>query len=517
MTRLLAVIVLMSVAAPRTPAGAHHPQGTTFKSGPDHDYGEMVDYPLVFPLEGNPAFGNDFSAWRAPNNTHHAIDIRVPRGTPVYAAASGTILRMNGTRNPANLPGNCCTIVILHDDGWQSWYWHLNNDSLDAPLCPGDGQGWGIADGLVPGSRVEAGQLIGWAGSSGNATCSYPHLHFELHDPHGVIVNPYQSLKNPVYPEYCTGGDAGCSRIAGPNRFATATAVSAAHHSEPSAVERVYVASGLNFPDALAATAVAARADAPILLVEPTSVPGTVGTELQRLAPERIYLLGGPATISGSVADHLGLPAHGSPTVTRIWGDDRYLTSVAISTHAFNGTGADVVVVASGEGFADALPAGTLAARLGAPVLLTRGTALPPAVRAEIERLDPDLIYLVGGPATISNGVLDQLKTIAPAQRIAGSNRYLTAIAASRVGFPDAGSADRVYVTTGMNFPDGLTGGAAAGMLDAPILLVTTNTLPLEVRQEILRLSPSEIVILGGPKSVSPSVELALKALLDID
>ncbi|MEX2322733.1 MAG: M23 family metallopeptidase [Acidimicrobiia bacterium] len=205
-------------------ATAHHPQGTDFKSGPDHEYGEMVDYPLVFPLEGNLNFADNFNAWRANNTTHHAIDIMTSRGTPVHAVAAGTIVRINGTRRNSELPGNCCTIVLQHDDGWQSWYWHLNRDSLDSPLClpdssQGDGLGWGIADGLEVGSYVDAGQLIGWVGSSGNAHCSSPHLHFELHDPHGVLVNPYNSLMNPVQPGParpsvypCTGED--CSGLA---------------------------------------------------------------------------------------------------------------------------------------------------------------------------------------------------------------------------------------------------------------------------------------------------------------
>jgi peptidoglycan hydrolase-like protein with peptidoglycan-binding domain len=71
-----------------------------------------------------------------------------------------------------------------------SWYIHLNNDT------PGtdDGLGWGIAEGIVPGARVSAGQLIGWVGDSGNAEDTDPHLHFELHDAYGVIVDPYPAL-----------------------------------------------------------------------------------------------------------------------------------------------------------------------------------------------------------------------------------------------------------------------------------------------------------------------------------
>ena len=59
-----------------------------------------------------------------------------------------------------------------------------------------DGKGWGIADGLAPGVRVSAGQLIGWLGDSGNAETSRPQLHFELRAPGDIVTNPYQALVN---------------------------------------------------------------------------------------------------------------------------------------------------------------------------------------------------------------------------------------------------------------------------------------------------------------------------------
>lgn len=172
-----------------------------------HTYGEMVSYPMIFPVAGDAAFTDTFYAARY-NGQHHAQDLMAAKMTPVVAPVAGRIEFVNWSSNPNDLnPEKCCSLSLRHDDGWQSYYIHLNNDT------PGtdDGAGWGIADGLVPGVHVEAGEVIGWVGDSGNAESTAPHLHFELRDPDGVIVNPYNALLVAtgieVPPPVCVGGN----------------------------------------------------------------------------------------------------------------------------------------------------------------------------------------------------------------------------------------------------------------------------------------------------------------------
>ncbi|HSM01516.1 MAG TPA: peptidoglycan-binding protein [Acidimicrobiia bacterium] len=168
--------------------------------GSQHYYGEMVDYPLVFPVQGENWYSDWFWAYRA-NGLHHAQDIMADKMTPVVAAATGTVTYVNWSTNPGDLnPERCCNLVIRHDDGWQTWYIHLNNDT------PGtdDGQAWGIAPGIVPGVRVNAGDLVGWVGDSGNAENTPPHLHLELYDPEGVLVNPFDALRASQGLSICT-------------------------------------------------------------------------------------------------------------------------------------------------------------------------------------------------------------------------------------------------------------------------------------------------------------------------
>lgn len=183
-----AAITLALTASTIPPSSADHASPV---NGSRHLYGEMVDYPLVFPVVGD-YWHRDWFWVRRANGFHHGQDVFADKMTPVVAAASGTVLRVNGSTDPGNLnPERCCSIVLLHDDGWQTFYVHLNNDT------PGtdDGLGWGIAPGILPGARVDAGDHIGWVGDSGNAESTPPHLHFELRDPEGIAVNPYESLR----------------------------------------------------------------------------------------------------------------------------------------------------------------------------------------------------------------------------------------------------------------------------------------------------------------------------------
>jgi peptidoglycan hydrolase-like protein with peptidoglycan-binding domain len=197
--RPLVVVLTIAVALVLIVAAAPVAGATT------HTYGEMVDYPLVFPVQGTVSYFDSFYAARS-DGQHHAQDLMAAKMTPVVAVASGRIEYVNWSSNPNDLrPDHCCSLALRHDDGWETYYIHLNNDT------PGtdDGQGWGIAPGLYPGVHVEAGELIGWVGDSGNAESTAPHLHFELHDPSGVIVNPYNALRAAQglpAPTVCSGG-----------------------------------------------------------------------------------------------------------------------------------------------------------------------------------------------------------------------------------------------------------------------------------------------------------------------
>jgi hypothetical protein len=106
------------------------------------------------------------------------------------AANNGTIAwaHLDNTGTAGNM------LQLTGDDGWVYWYIHINNDT------PGTDDGknptrWILAPGIHVGSKVKAGQFIAYMGDSGDAESTQPHLHFEIHEPDGTVIDPYTSLR----------------------------------------------------------------------------------------------------------------------------------------------------------------------------------------------------------------------------------------------------------------------------------------------------------------------------------
>lgn len=293
-------------------------------------------------------------------------------------------------------------------------------------------------------------------------------------------------------------------RLSGTNRYGTAAAIS--QHFWPEA-DDVIIANGSGFPDALTGSNLYG-VDAPLLLVTRDSIPAATVAELNRLAPDDIYILGGTAVVSAAV--EVQLSAWGP--VVRLSGSNRYGTAVAITGEAFP-LGVTTLLVASGTNFPDALAGGAVAARTGGALLITDPNSLPGVISAEITRLSPTNIHVLGGPAAVSATVFGQLQALAPSvQRISGGNRYDTAVAISQAFYPTAA---KVLVSTGVNFPDALAGSLAAGIA-TPILLIPGTSVPAAVANEITRLGATSVFVLGGTAVISAGAFTTLAALVGL-
>ncbi len=237
-------------------------------------------------------------------------------------------------------------------------------------------------------------------------------------------------------------------------------------------------------------------------------------TELARLRPSRIVILGGTGAVSAAVASRLATYAT-SGAVERLAGADRYGTAARVSSATF-APGVPVAYVATGASFPDALAGGAAAGRQGGPVLLVAPTSLPGATRTELQRLKPGRIVVLGGTGAVSDGVLAGLRsyTSGGVTRLSGADRYATAVAISRAT-TQADAPRSVYLATGASFPDGLAGTPVAARTGGPLLLVPSSGLTSSVAEELRRLNPSRVVILGGPGVVSSTVAAQVAALWD--
>ncbi|WP_156786252.1 cell wall-binding repeat-containing protein [Microterricola viridarii] len=201
-----------------------------------------------------------------------------------------------------------------------------------------------------------------------------------------------------------------------------------------------------------------------------------------------------------------------SPSAQRIAGTDRYDTAAAISRSSFSGEGSvPVAYVVTGEDFPDALAAGPAAASQGGPLLLTNPGYVPDPTTAELKRVKPKSIIVVGGPAAVSDHVVNTLKQIAPVTRIFGSDRYDTSRKVAQQAF---GGATSAYVATGLNYPDALSASAAAGVARVPILLVNGGIggVDAATTDYLKARKITSVKIVGGPVAVHPGVESGIVA-----
>jgi putative cell wall-binding protein len=177
-------------------------------------------------------------------------------------------------------------------------------------------------------------------------------------------------------------GSANLRRVGGADRYATAELVARATTARLGSDYdgKAFVATGGNFPDALAASPLAAANGWPILLSSPTGLSGSTASTMKAIGVKSVVILGGRAVVSGTVESALGR-SYGSSNVRRLAGGDRYATAVVVAAHGAGsaGLGYDRVAFATGDNFPDALAGGVMQGKARSVLLLTQSNALPPS------------------------------------------------------------------------------------------------------------------------------------------
>lgn len=306
-------------------------------------------------------------------------------------------------------------------------------------------------------------------------------------------------------------------RLAAADRYATACEIWKNTLPEASTASAV-IATGANFPDALAASALAGAVDGPLLLVKKDSVPQEVLDTLAHLGVNGIYIVGGTAGVSSAVEATLESEGY---NVIRIAGGDRFATAAAVLAEVKYLMGprySNRVFVATGANFPDALAASPWAYAEGIPVLLTKKDELPQVTAEAILSGGTSVVWIVGGEGVVAPavaGAIDALPGIAPPARLAGGTRYETAVAVANKSTGEDIVPELHWhepgLATGLNFPDALAGGAASGAWGSPLLLTRTAELPKETGTGLLanKSNVYRISVMGGAGAVTEAVMTA--------
>ncbi|MDO5649738.1 MAG: cell wall-binding repeat-containing protein [Gallicola sp.] len=287
-------------------------------------------------------------------------------------------------------------------------------------------------------------------------------------------------------------------RISGKDRYDTAVAMSKYQFSKS---DYVILASGENYPDALAGGALAAQEKFPILLTGKTNLPTIVTQELKRLNPKTIYLLGGTAAVSTSVENTLKQ----NYKVIRVYGPNRYETMIEINKirYDFANPGwhfmADTSAWVSGTNYPDALSAGPLVGQLYNP-------GYPEPMFFYLARPGENAqgaSMVIGGPSV----VYDTAPLSEFHDKIYGPNRYATAVeVAKRYKTTLNKNVDTVFLASGESYPDALASSPLVASRNAALLLTRKNQLPKETRDYLQKQKIQKVVILGGTGAVSENV-----------
>lgn len=335
-----------------------------------------------------------------------------------------------------------------------------------------------------------------------------------LGSPNGSFVAALAAQKAPAAPNPV--GPA-VTRIAGDTRYDTAIAMSKKSFSKDGSAQAVVLATGLNFPDALAGVPFAKQVNAPLLLTPGNALDPKVAAEIHRvLAPGgKVYVLGGEKAVTPAVLAALKLPAG---QVQRIAGDTRFTTSVAIAKAMGSPTN---VVLATGANFPDALAAGPYASDIffghgngPAAILLTDNKTLPQPVYAYMNKHVTDVAAIGGQAVAAVNGFPGLVK-------FPGADRFDTAAQVAKT-FTDPKLSDGPQiagVATGMQFADALTGAALLAHSNSPLLLTMPNALPAYTKTALQGLAHAlagggSVDIFGGRVAVSDAVENQVAAAI---
>lgn len=298
-------------------------------------------------------------------------------------------------------------------------------------------------------------------------------------------------------------GDIGTvKRLGGATRIETAVEISNEGWGSEGA-SSVVIANGYSYPDAMAGVPLARLLNAPILLTEGTAPEAELISQLNNLSCKNIYILGGESCVSSEFFNALISSGY---CVERIFGSDRFATCTAIAEKmAELGASADCIFIASGTNFPDALSASPAAGALGIPILYSDKLGnLSGDTLQLISASDINHAIILGGESAVPSNAESILKAagIEDVQRIFGADRYQTSLAVNRY-FSSVLSGSDIFLASGEDFPDALSGGAFAAKAGSPVILLSNSINIPGAYEFFLERSSKTVYVLGLENALS--------------
>lgn len=270
------------------------------------------------------------------------------------------------------------------------------------------------------------------------------------------------------------------TRIAGEDRIATSIEISKEMFNES---DNVVLASGFNFADALSAGQLAAALNAPLILSK-DQLDSRTSDEIAKLKPKNIYIVGGETALSSNIEESVKSTVN-DINIERLKGNNRYETSVKVMEKTKEFVDAEYLLIASGKNFPDALSANSFMADHKALMVLSDGNSYPKSDLQEIA---------IGGVNQLPlNGFTGE--------RIAGNDRYQTALAIARRSFENN---ENAILANSKVFADSLSAVSVAKNYKAPIILTDNENLTQSTKSYLENMN--SVTIIGGEKSVSSNI-----------
>ena len=284
------------------------------------------------------------------------------------------------------------------------------------------------------------------------------------------------------------------NRLSGNDRYDTSSQIAKQGWSNGS--DSCILVYGGNYPDALSATPLAKKLNAPILLTENTSLTPITKQTIVDLNVKNVTIIGGTGVLSSAIDTELQSM---NINVTRIFGQTQYDTAIEIAKQF---PSPNELIVCTGEEFSDSLSISPVASIKQIPIILVPSDNMPSSVKNYINTNSANITksYIIGNTDIINDNVANQFPNV---EKISGATKYDRNIAINQK-FNNQFNSNNICLATGEQFPDALSGSSYASKISSPIILVNNATPNGTKNYYQQRLTNTDNVIVFGGTAVVP-------------